>query len=95
MEDNPGASDKQTAPNGAPDDGPDTLTDIPQINGGTGLNLPPLGRSDKPAPSPPAFDRCLGTRPAPSRARNPAVAVIKTAPLLMPPPSYLKLNRTT
>jgi hypothetical protein len=53
-------------------------TDIPQINGRTSLNLPSLGRSDKPAPSPPAFDRCLGTRPTPSRARNSAVAVIKT-----------------
>ena len=42
------------------------LTDIPQINGRTSLNLPSLGRSDKPAPSPPAFDRCLGTRPTPA-----------------------------
>jgi hypothetical protein len=44
----------------------------------TNLNLPPLGRSDKPAPAPPSFHRCLGTRPTPSKARNPAVAVIKT-----------------
>jgi hypothetical protein len=28
MEDNPGASDKKTAPDGAPSDGPDTLKHI-------------------------------------------------------------------
>jgi hypothetical protein len=58
---------------------PDSLTDTPahreHLNGGTSLNLPSLGRCDKPASSPPAFDRCLGTRPTPSRARNSAVAV--------------------
>jgi hypothetical protein len=47
------------------------------MGGRSNPNLPLFGRSDKPAPAPPAFDRRLGVCLTPSTAGNPEFSVIK------------------